>query len=1379
VQAAQINGVTGTYAQNPVNHQVDVSSLHNQLSLIYQSTRIHGLRPFSSYNVSLYAINEVEFCEGPGPSSTNVTMKTIRPTLPDSPSKVEFVSHTSGGALKLKITPPLDRGGHDYLEYDIAYRQVITAGGSSIVGSNDWIYDHARDGSVVHTNTLTTTIVNLIPFTTYEMKVRSVIPAENENSYTLNPTGCECAHDKKRTDCACCSANGVQCGSKARMLCVSPNDVRGLPVMNDACNGDVVRSNRAYVMSNTNKLDYSTLDVTTVTYDYSQFTFEAWVTVPSSTEATASSNKFVLWRIRQTTDSNTEGIVIGYLNKKIYVKDLSDSDTIESSKSVLFGNGDNTNIDGKWVHVAVTRDSNDNSVRLYIDGFFSNSGTLADLSTNSVGGTPLLMDGYVESPTTLKVHIDDVRVFLELRSLDKIRSQMVTPLLSNDIKTSTIRSTFNKHLYSSTNMNVVDSDRLRGPWSNTISMATVAPTEAEILTAPTITDVSGGGGLVKWQNRDDYGGQAVTGYKLFISEPNGNTCVKRAFYEVPTGTEKQYSLQKFSETTDISPYYRSIRVVRLLPSKTYKICIGISNGFEPKKLSPMGTLITSIATKPGTPPSPTQNISALTKWDELAIQWELPADVGGVAVTGFILEKNDGADMINGWLTPTGWTNGELKFGFLDIGLNPEHAYYYRIKAINSVGTSVHGPNLMLMSKSACPHYFYPTGKCNTFSLCELQDGQDVSDTARTFCNDLTKTQFVSARFGDDTNTGSAGTHALSSFPSSEASPVRSFTKAITLLATKPNVVLYPADDFNDINNDCGTTISDGKVGHFLGFNSTIEVDGTKTSGSRISCPMSSISQSYTRALIIQSSSQITFEGIEFIHAGIEIKDSSSKLILKRVVFSKMKGLSSVGGDNYGSALNIHTNSIVDIHSVSIMVSSSKYGGALSIRGSSTLNICGLSLFNNHASVSGGAMYIDSSTINMINACVMITNVENNRATSYGGGMYITGTSTLNSNALLNITKNIASLGGGGIAVMGNNHDVNINGNSLSVVGNEASKSVDQGESIYENGGGIFVQGVNGDSTWNDVVLSNNIGGHGGNMMINMGAKVAITNMLVEKGTAHASGGGLYVHKASLALLTSNIKNNHAFTDGGGIAVVDGSVRLKGITMDSNRANGNGGAIHAQTSTVNNEVNATLDTLTNKNQVHVSSSTFKGSVVGSSGKGGHVSLSHTNASFIIGCVFETTTSEHGGAFHVSTTKLLLNAGTQIKNTKSKQNGGGIYATKGSNVHLESVLMVGVSSLVDGGALYADEHSKVNVTNSVITKPIAGRNGGTMVLSSGSIGAMSNTEIVSSSANMNGGVYHVSTGVVGSTYDLSSLVSLFSLYFFFYLYWELYSVLFKF
>jgi len=823
VQATQLNG--GLDNILPYNHQIDAISQHNSLSSLAQNTFIYGLRPFSTYNVSLYATNEVEFCEGPGPSCKNATMETIRPTLPGAPHSIK-VTETTGGAIAVEVSPPLDRGGHPRLVYDVAYRKVTIP----FDANSEWTYDHGREGSVLDSDTYITTIVNLLPNTQYEIKARAVVPSDGNAGFTetratcsdpdagttcnahnvdsptcINkartdasgatcvfaaataatctdpdagttcnahnadsatciaqqdansdtcifaaaaaatctdpdagttcnthnadsstcitkprqdaagatcvfapittmPTGCTCSFDISRTDCACCvDANAVHCGSTSRMMCVHKDEI-DLAI---ACNGDTMRKGRSFVMNNGNNLLYSTLEVDTASFDYSEFTWEGWVSVPSGSTTV----DFVLWQIRSQEGEGEESITIGYKNQKFYVADESDADKVEESITRAFGTAAK---DEKWVHVAVSRDKSDNTIILMINGFVVATGTLEDMSSKTVG-TATETKGYVTT-VGVAVHVDNVRVFTELRSLDTIRHQMSIALPPDSIKTDTILSTFNTQMYS---VQIMESDRLVGPWlTASVRQHTLGPSEAYILTAPVVTKETGGAGRISWENRDDHGGQSVVGYSIYVSEAGAAICTKRATLEEWTGTGREYALVELT-SIDVPAEVRSVRVVHLSPSSTYKVCVGALNGFQPKSFSPVGTLTTSAATAPGTPPAPTVDVTKTTEWDELAIKWEEPADIGGSPVTGFKLRRKQQGEQ--NWETPAGWNDGDKILSFIDgkeenKGLAPAKVFEYRIMAVNNEGTSVGGPSLTLMSKAKCPYNFYPDGVCSSFA---------------------------------------------------------------------------------------------------------------------------------------------------------------------------------------------------------------------------------------------------------------------------------------------------------------------------------------------------------------------------------------------------------------------------------------------------------------------------------------------------------------------------------------------------------------------------------------------------------------------------------------------------------------------------------------
>ena len=731
------------------------------------------------------------------------------------------------------------------------------------------------------------------------------------------------------------------------------------------------------------------------------------------------------------------------------------------------------------------------------------------------------------------------------------------------------------------------------------------------------------------------------------------------------------------------------------------------------------------------------------------------ADIGGADITGYKLQvKKDDA---NGWVVPTGWVDG-LKFAFTDTGLDPEKLFQYRIIAINSVGSSVPGSPLTLVSKSKCPLYFSPAGDCSSFALCELGSS---SLTGTAFCADLTTTIFVSSRFGNDDiqaagragHSGNGLSTGEAGFPGS-ASPVKSLSQASLLVtASRYNIVLYPADDFpmnpftctvklGGVNNDCTTATADdatcaaattsggggdpanacvfvdntaadcGTVfnanAHILGFNETVESDGTITSGTKIACPMSSSSQTYTRAIVVTAGT-LTISDVEFVGAGISISGESTILILHAVKFKQMSSIVSKGGDGFGSAIHSDTKARTKMYGGSVRDSMGVRGGAVSVHGGSTFELCGVTMQGNDATIAGGAVSVSSSSFAVLlnddlgNPCG-VTSLVGNTAMHGGGIHVVSGTSSsLIGSSVFNVSSNVASHGGGGVAVTSQESGDTfiMNGSGMSIHGNNAySTSQDsQTGTTYSNGGGVSIDGP-GAVDIRKTTIESNTGKNGGGVSVKNGAVVSFdSTSILQFNAAHGSGGGLHNENSTVFVLGTKIEANHAVGgNGGGVSVESGRIHIANAQLVKNKAKNNGGAIYSGPS----NVNAEEEEVTVSSQVHVSDTTFDGSAVGDAGKGGHVALVSTNASFAT-CIFEATVSEDGAAIHATTTNLFIFGQTKIRNTEARRNGGAIYATKHSMVHLEDIEITATSSGVDGGGLYVDEKSKVNVTKSIISR----------------------------------------------------------------------------
>ena len=129
--------------------------------------------------------------------------------------------------------------------------------------------------------------------------------------------------------------------------------------------------------------------------------------------------------------------------------------------------------------------------------------------------------------------------------------------------------------------------------------------------------------------------------------------------------------------------------------------------------SNVASATTSEATSPDAPSSLTANATSTTTID---LSWTAPLNNGGSAITGYRIEmSSDGA--VNSWSDLVSNTSETLTT-YTDNSLQPDMTRYYRVSAINSVGTSppsnvvnatASAASSLTFSDSVSPQ-FYPIG---------------------------------------------------------------------------------------------------------------------------------------------------------------------------------------------------------------------------------------------------------------------------------------------------------------------------------------------------------------------------------------------------------------------------------------------------------------------------------------------------------------------------------------------------------------------------------------------------------------------------------------------------------------------------------------------
>ena len=94
-------------------------------------------------------------------------------------------------------------------------------------------------------------------------------------------------------------------------------------------------------------------------------------------------------------------------------------------------------------------------------------------------------------------------------------------------------------------------------------------------------------------------------------------------------------------------------------------------------------------TDPAMVPSLPMSVSARPISDtEITVSWGAPADNGGAAITGYMVERGVmGTDSMMMWTAVDPAHTGMDRM-YMDMGLMPETMYYYRVSAMNSAGNS-------------------------------------------------------------------------------------------------------------------------------------------------------------------------------------------------------------------------------------------------------------------------------------------------------------------------------------------------------------------------------------------------------------------------------------------------------------------------------------------------------------------------------------------------------------------------------------------------------------------------------------------------------------------------------------------------------------------
>jgi predicted outer membrane repeat protein len=336
---------------------------------------------------------------------------------------------------------------------------------------------------------------------------------------------------------------------------------------------------------------------------------------------------------------------------------------------------------------------------------------------------------------------------------------------------------------------------------------------------------------------------------------------------------------------------------------------------------------------------------------------------------------------------------------------------------------------------------------------------------------------------------------------------------------------------------------------------------------------------------------------------------------------------------------------------------------------SGPLSISNSTIAYNTANLSGGAIYLTGSS----SQTTTLTNVtlSNNTATgTNGGAIWSDGPITISGGA---ITGNSADDNGGAIYLTGASATLNITGTTIT--GNSTATAATGGGAIYalnspaltisgatidsntgKIGGGLYLTGVTGTSTFTNTSISSNISstGHAGGIYSN--SALSLNNCTINNNTvtdASSDGGGLYLTGGSATITGGTVSGNSSRNGAGIYMQTSSTLNATGTTINYNTGNsaGSGGGIYDSGSTAN-----------------VTKCNIKGNRVGTDG-GGIYNTSGTmtvTSSVITGNTADqqTTNSDGGGIFAGGTTYIYSST---IAGNYATGTGGGLKVTSGTTV----------------------------------------------------------------------------------------------------------------
>lgn len=208
------------------------------------------------------------------------------------------------------------------------------------------------------------------------------------------------------------------------------------------------------------------------------------------------------------------------------------------------------------------------------------------------------------------------------------------------------------------------------PASPEASATPTASSTSAVPSSPTglsATPASGTQINLSWSAPSNNGGSAITGYKIeykvgsaaysVLVANTGNTATNYSHTLLTTGQTYVYRVSAINS-------------------------IGASN--PSSEISATPTASSTASTTKSVPGAPTGLVATPVSGSQVNLSWSAPANNGGSAITGYKIESKKGGDSYSVLVQNT----GSVITTYSHIGVITSNVYYYRVSAINSIGTS-------------------------------------------------------------------------------------------------------------------------------------------------------------------------------------------------------------------------------------------------------------------------------------------------------------------------------------------------------------------------------------------------------------------------------------------------------------------------------------------------------------------------------------------------------------------------------------------------------------------------------------------------------------------------------------------------------------------